>query len=370
MLLGHTLWLLDWVEELRSMASDAPAPHASARLVPYSAMAWLGLPCLLVNRAELPLQPALWAFVVDPARIGVALDALSGLVDSSPCSLSVARSRLKMAASAARRGDPTPFTVMGAEWYATQRPGGTDRPVEPPAASNLLIEQVLDSEGSLEPLAHLEPVLAPRVNVADRGAGGGFDKLIKTLGAYAFAHLPASLRGAVAPADLALEWGRLIALAVPDAMLACYETGLAGLVAVAERLPAATGQVAPAAVLSTTSLARALEHTPTFAAMLVNGLDVPYSERVRGVQQIDRALGNDGKVDLARLITDEDAISYLLPRLNTDDAERLDAAARVRLVCEELRVAREARDAAGGTRGGTFDADSGADDRGALGRGG
>ena len=73
--------------------------------------------------AELPLQPKLYRFIVDPSRMGAAFSALASRfgLDVSPCSASVARARIRALAAHARAAiDSTPFVVIGAEWYLVQ----------------------------------------------------------------------------------------------------------------------------------------------------------------------------------------------------------------------------------------------------------
>ena len=76
LLQGECTAVLDIVPELALRATDAPPPGSGHKLVPYSFLAWLVLPALVIDPDDLPIQPHVWRFIVAAPRIGQALLAL------------------------------------------------------------------------------------------------------------------------------------------------------------------------------------------------------------------------------------------------------------------------------------------------------
>ena len=223
LLTGDTLWVLDLVPELRAM-SVAAAPPLDGSVVPYPAWSWLGLPVLKPDFDDLPLQPWLWSFVVDAQRLGFGIDACKPYVSLSPCSMSVARARFKTALPVAFHVDPSPFTVGVADWYATERPLPGTPAGFPQAALSLRIQDVIDNDGTLEPLGVLEPLVAPRLRVADRGLALNFGRAFLVLADNSFTGLPAAVAGAATVEETSNEYGRILKAAVPDSMYLKHST--------------------------------------------------------------------------------------------------------------------------------------------------
>ena len=317
--LGEALDLLTIIPELAAISSDAPPPLTDAKVVPYTAVLWLMGPALIVDIEDLPLQPFLWRFIVDAQRIGDALAALltrHGL-ERDVCSMSVARRRIRTLAERARRADAVAFTVRASDWYLVQvaQVPPEAAPVAHAIPDSFLIisiEHVVDADNSLSATSALEPILGPRVLLRHRNeAGGVLELAFEFLVSKAFTRLgPAAavLRGtdAVGP-----ELGRLIKAGAADSMVTRYQTGLDGLGALAERLALVLGERPPSTVLSHLDMATAVSHLPTHVEILCAGAPLPTAELVRGVGQIHRALGHEGTVDLARLVSNEDEASLV-----------------------------------------------------------
>ena len=179
------------VASLAEQAMVAPPPNADdAVLLPYTAVAWLLLPTVWASVEDLPLQPFLYRYVLDPTRMGAALAAmLAGGLDVSPCSAGVARSRLKACAKRLKVEDAAPFTAVATDFYlveipAAALPAGTVN-ISPDEARTITIEHIMLEDGSLEALGSLEPALWPRVLVADRQDGDGWTAVFAIAEAYA-----------------------------------------------------------------------------------------------------------------------------------------------------------------------------------------
>ena len=72
---GHALWLsgealdlLTIVPDLATASIAAPAAHPDVRIVPYHLVYWVLGPALVVNRADYPLQPKYYRWIVDAAQ--------------------------------------------------------------------------------------------------------------------------------------------------------------------------------------------------------------------------------------------------------------------------------------------------------------
>jgi hypothetical protein len=132
---GESLALLEMVPELAAVAVDAAPPNVNTKVVPYGKVSWIISPTLIADREDLPLQPLVFRHVVEPLRLGIAFEVLRGThgLDTTPCSMSVARARLAKLAKSARLIDPVPFTVPADEWYRVQLApvGGAPMPAVP-----------------------------------------------------------------------------------------------------------------------------------------------------------------------------------------------------------------------------------------------
>ena len=298
--------------------------------MPYSFVAWLLLPSLVVARSELPMQPKLYRFIVDAGRLGAALAAMLtrfGL-DTAACSPSVARARMRALSTHARTAiDATPFVVVAADWYLVQVTPVHPAPAPPalavPAAFlHIDLEMMLEPDDGLGTLGAFEALAQRRVTFADRLAPSGpLVVLISALTERAFSSLGGAMRTALLTAGgaaVGTELTRLFKLAMPDTITARYQPGLLGILALAERLSVGMGTRAPPP-LGGDDLTTAIEHSPTLTTVLCSGEALPAAEMARGVQMMGRAAGIDGALDVAKLAAVEDAISFLRDRLGRGD---------------------------------------------------
>ena len=70
--------------------------------------------------ADIPLNTLLRDLIIDVGRLGAAFDMLvANRLDTSPCSPSVARARIKALGMRLAVGDPIPFTAMMVDLYVT-----------------------------------------------------------------------------------------------------------------------------------------------------------------------------------------------------------------------------------------------------------
>ena len=106
---------------LRNMIPAIPAvPQANGALrYPLVFVYWLILPIVHWG-ADIPGGTVLADFIVGVERCGTALErCILGGLDMSPCTISVARARIKRLGVRIFQLDPAPFTVMFADLYPT-----------------------------------------------------------------------------------------------------------------------------------------------------------------------------------------------------------------------------------------------------------
>ena len=167
--------------------------------------------------ADIP-DATMWVdFLVAVARCGVAFErCLLGGLDTSACTVSVARARLKRLGIRLFLADPAPFTAMFADLYpVTPTPAllGAPQPqAVPPAAAVALLIWMVANDDTFELLADAEVVVQPRVDPAERVAGQGFDFYFTPALAISDAQMPAALLALVPVIDRARSAIDLITL--------------------------------------------------------------------------------------------------------------------------------------------------------------
>ena len=265
LLSGTCLQVLHFIPSWLARSVAAPPPNpAGQRLLPYAAWAWLLLPAMRADRDQLPLQQHLFRFIVNVGVLGGAFEALVvGGLDLSPCSPGVARKRVQQLAAQLYSANAAAFTVVGADWYLVEMgppvlPPGTLR-VDPAQAVDIEIEHVLDASDGLGLLGFLEPLLWPRVLLADRQAGGGWSTVVAIAEQHIFPSMPPAVVIRLGGAARGRELARVLATGVPGEMLMSFEPGVAGWTALASALAHAAAGT-PHEHLGGTGVLLAIEH--------------------------------------------------------------------------------------------------------------
>ena len=185
---------------------------------------WLILPIVHWG-ADIPGGTVLADFLVGVERCGTALErCILGGLDMSPCTISVARARIKRLGIRLFQLDPAPFTAMFADLYPTTPTppvAGVVMPAaHPDTAAIALLMWFVANDDTFEPLADAEPVLQPRVNPPERVAGGGFDFFFTPAVAIIDARMPAALLALLPVIDRSRSAVDFISSRAPDPLLA------------------------------------------------------------------------------------------------------------------------------------------------------
>ena len=318
---GPCVVLAAWIPEFRA----APGAGANAFIFHFWQIQWLLL--VIVRPApNLDRDALLVRGVVHVNRLGVALEAcLAAGLDISPCSPSVARKRLRATAASAFANNQAPFIVNPADIYAVVMPAVPPAPVGGGAAMGVAapansmsgaaasLGMFVGADGTMSPLADAEPILFPRFDIGDRGAGSGFDFFFEGWSHLFTQGLPPALAAAITPLQMAHQIVRRFVAHLPDGMLAtCAEPGAARMAHVA----AYHGPVQ----LSPENAVTALQHTEVLLQAIT--VETPGPEILRMASlAIQASLGNVS-VNLANLSLAESRMrnDALLDRLLRPDA--------------------------------------------------
>ena len=159
-----------------------PIPQANGSLrFDLAFVDWLVLPVIRPGD-DIPGAVALAENVVHPARLGTALErCILGGLDTTACTPSVARARIKRVGMRLYATTPLPFEARMADLYPCLLApllGGVAPPLAVPgAAAVALLRWFVAADGTFEPLGDAEPIILPRILFGERVAGCGLDFL-------------------------------------------------------------------------------------------------------------------------------------------------------------------------------------------------
>ena len=320
--------------------SIAPAQLANGLLrYPLVFIYWLLLPIIRPG-ADVPGATPLADFVLHVARLGVAFErCILGGLDTSPCTPSVARARIKKLGLRLVASDPGPFTAVFADWYPTvptPPAGGVAQPgAHPPEAAEALLLWLVGGDGSFEPLADAEAVILPRILPAERVAGCGFDFLFAPATAAVNATLPAALIALVPVVDRSKSAvDHFIAMAT-DPMLTDLENSGPARIAHMRRMTIRE-------TLNAGNVAVALPHLNVLRLAIEPGA-TNNVEALRLLGEIERAVFGKVTLDLASVCATNHELQFLEPRMQQPDVQGMPSSDRVALLLgeHETAVARE-----------------------------
>ena len=342
---GPCLALATWIPEFRPIAGPAPNTIFFALW----RIQWLGL-AILRPAPGLPAR-LLVGCMVNVQRIGVAIEAcIAGGLNLTPTSASVARKLLRRKAAAIFTNTPAPFLVQAADLYGMVLP---PLPPAPPMGAALAgaapcnstsgaaatIDLLVGADGTFMPWAHAEPILFPRFDILERGAGSGFDFLFETWAQLLTAALPVAVAGAIPGLTMAQQVLKRMEAHLPDEMLASpMEAGFA-------RFAHAEAFASPLALNATNALV-ALQHTEVLLAAIT--VDTPGSEIIRMTGVLIQAMLGNVPVTLSNVALVESRLvaDQLLARMMQPDAVALPPSDRITLLVTEYSAAEERRMAA------------------------
>jgi hypothetical protein len=238
-------------------------------------------------------------------RLGAAFEHLvTGQLDVSPCSPSVARARVKKLAMQLMLGSPQPFTAVRADLYETladQLVGST----QPDEARVARLGTFVSPDGTYHRLADAELVFEPRIDDADRGAGGGFDFFFTCARATVFKDIDVALLAAFPPGERARQIIDFSASRAPEDMLASYHDSAPARMAYARSI---LGSV----VLDASNVTGALEHLSVFALLIPTDVLGPQALRLAG--QLVRTVLGIADVTPGTLTSANAQLAYLRDR--------------------------------------------------------
>ena len=315
-------------------------PQANGVLrYPLVFVAWLLLPVIRPGN-DVPDATLLADVILHVARLGVAFErCILGGLDTSACTPSVARARVKRLGLRLAVIDPAPFTAVNADWYPTvptAAVGGVVQPVAHPGeAAIALLLWMVGGDGTFEPLADAEAVLLPRVHPAERLAGCGFDYLFSPATQAVNATLPVGLVALIPVVDRAKSAvDHMIARAV-DPMLADLENSGPTRIAHMRRMTMAE-------TLGPGNVAVALPHLNVLSLAVEPGA-TNNVEALRLIGEIERAVLGKVVLDLSSVCATNREIQFLEPRMLRPDVQGMPSSDRVAVLLGEhaTAVARE-----------------------------
>ena len=173
-------------------------------------LCWLLLGVIRLSN-HIPPNTAIAQCIIHVSRLGIALEhMLTNGLDTTPCSASVARIRVKRLGVQLAGSYPIPFTVLPMDLYPVVLPP----PAPPPAIIQLAwpvtanvstIDMFVGADLTMQPLADAEPIWQPRMFPNQRLAGQGFDFYYTPAVDALQATVPVALRPLLAPLDLARQ---------------------------------------------------------------------------------------------------------------------------------------------------------------------
>ena len=330
---------------------------------PLEFICWLFLPIVHPGN-DIPVATALGDFIVHAQRFGVAFErCILGGLDTSACTASVARARIKRIGMRIFETDPAPFTSVFADLYPAEPSppiAGLAQPIAVPAeASAALLLWMTSSDGTFEPLGDAEPVLLPRLLPAERVAGCGFDFFFTTATTAAMAAFPAALIAVVPVADKSRAAVDHFIAQTPDPMLA-------DMLAQAPARMAHMKRMYVREVLDASNIDVALPHLDVISRAIQPG-STNGAEAMRMLGQIERAvLGSSGGT-LATADTTNKTLHYLGPRMSRPDVTGLPSSDRTTLLLAEHATAKEREGVTGSSRAPAGSETTGTDRSGATG---
>ena len=322
----------------RMIPSLSPMINAAGLVMyPLQVVLWL---ILGVTRpgADIPAGTLMAEWVVHVQRLGAAFDrCILGGLDTSACTPSVARVRLKRLGARLFALDPAPFTVLNADLYATVASppiAGVVQPVcVPPEAAAALLLWFVSGDGTFEALGDIEPVALPRILPADRVNGGGLTFLFFPAVRYNDASMPAGLAALIPIGDRAKAAVDRMISQSPDPMLAdLVNTGAARMAHVTRMSVLDT--------LDASNVDCALAHLDVLRLAVEPGA-VNGSEALRLLGEIERAVHGRVSLTLDSLDSTNKRLHYLRDRMQRPDVLSIPSSDRVTILLAEHAIALE-----------------------------
>ena len=305
---------------LLTMITSLPHQQVGAVItIDFPFLCWLMLGVIRLS-AHIAPNTNIAQCIVHVSRLGIALEhMLTNGLDTTPCSASVARTRVKRLGVQLAGADPIPFTILPGDLYLVVLPP----PAVPPAVAPLAwpvtanvstIGMFVGADLTMQPLADAEAIWQPRMLPNQRLAGQGFDFYYTPAVEALQASVPAALRPLLSPNDLARQAVELHQDSQPDQVIAEFRPRAA------DRRMAAARRLHSPETLGPGTVLVALTHTSTLQYAV--RADVSGAEAIRLVGQLIRSELGDVEMSVGTLITTDCSLSVLRERIQMPDTMR------------------------------------------------